>query len=469
MAPPVNADRASGGIDFRRDIEPVLRARCVACHGADKKRGGLRLDRRELAEQGGESGLAILGGALVDNELFRRISSTNDLERMPPEGPPLTEDELAVFRSWIAAGSPWPAPSDEATWSWRTTALKSVEGMIDFDRRVWWLRPVLCVTLVLNLGVLVIERLKCAARIRREAAARVPPSRLMLVAEHARPAHYVALWLAMALAIAVAAIEWTAIRLGDLDRDFDAYKQMAIPTADGGSPVESDDGGMSLPPRPHHPPRMAGVYYRGNDERDARLFNGGNYLTAIFHIDLVDAEHHSIAIGDHAAAGPIFVRLEIERAPFTSRRLFAENVMASITLSAQAQHAAAGAPLEVVEKDRRWRGYFPIGDVEQRGTIEQAGQVYVYYGNSPHYVIRYDLRWTAGALAEGSEMWMANLYDLGNLAPPTPNLIPRDEWFDYRPLPVVPTPNPSDPDLLGETFWLGPNVADDDAPIVAPP
>ena len=45
-----------GAADYERDIKPLLRGRCYACHGALKQKSGLRLDTVELMLKGGESG-----------------------------------------------------------------------------------------------------------------------------------------------------------------------------------------------------------------------------------------------------------------------------------------------------------------------------------------------------------------------------------------------------------------------------
>src|SRR5262249_22020177 len=42
--------------------------------------------------------------------------------------------------------------------------------------------------------------------------------------------------------------------------------------------------------RPKHPPRMSGEYYRGNDERNAALFNGGFYRTCTLRVGLVQPD-----------------------------------------------------------------------------------------------------------------------------------------------------------------------------------
>jgi mono/diheme cytochrome c family protein len=102
------AEGADGGIRFDRDIQPILN-RCVQCHGADKPRGGLRLDHREGAIAALKSGgRAIVVGHPEQSELIRRVSSTVATERMPAKGEALTPQQIDLLRRWIAAGADWP-------------------------------------------------------------------------------------------------------------------------------------------------------------------------------------------------------------------------------------------------------------------------------------------------------------------------------------------------------------------------
>ena len=48
--------------DFARDVHPILARRCFACHGGDKRSGGLSLSTYEDVLQGGRSGGAIAPG-----------------------------------------------------------------------------------------------------------------------------------------------------------------------------------------------------------------------------------------------------------------------------------------------------------------------------------------------------------------------------------------------------------------------
>src|SRR5262245_47923749 len=70
-------------VDFRRDIEPILRSNCYQCHGAKKASGQLRLDNKEFAMKGGISGAGIIPGNSVDSRLMKRILGEGDEARMP--------------------------------------------------------------------------------------------------------------------------------------------------------------------------------------------------------------------------------------------------------------------------------------------------------------------------------------------------------------------------------------------------
>src|SRR5262249_61875362 len=70
-------------IDFRRDVEPILRANCYQCHGAKKASAQLRLDDKELAMKGGISGAVIIPGNSKDSRLMKRVLGEGDESRMP--------------------------------------------------------------------------------------------------------------------------------------------------------------------------------------------------------------------------------------------------------------------------------------------------------------------------------------------------------------------------------------------------
>src|SRR5437868_10531261 len=63
-------------VDFSRDIRPIFEKRCYECHGAQKQKNGLRLDRKSMALRGGDSGKpAFVAGKRTVGLLLQKITS----------------------------------------------------------------------------------------------------------------------------------------------------------------------------------------------------------------------------------------------------------------------------------------------------------------------------------------------------------------------------------------------------------
>ena len=95
-------------VDFDQDIRPLLQQHCVECHGEKKQKGELRLDAKIFAFKGGHDGLAIVAGDAAKSLLVQRIASTDDDERMPPKGEPLSPAQIELIKTWITSGAVWP-------------------------------------------------------------------------------------------------------------------------------------------------------------------------------------------------------------------------------------------------------------------------------------------------------------------------------------------------------------------------
>src|SRR5688500_10739127 len=81
-------------VEYLRDIKPILRERCFACHGALKQESGLRVDSVAALRQGGDSGAAVDPGNASESLLLDRVSSEDTSYRMPPEGKPLEPPQV---------------------------------------------------------------------------------------------------------------------------------------------------------------------------------------------------------------------------------------------------------------------------------------------------------------------------------------------------------------------------------------
>ncbi len=96
-------------VNFNRDVRPILSDTCFHCHGPDEKerKGGLRLDIREAALKGGESGPAFVPGKPEESELVKRLHPADPDDLMPPKKlkKPLTPVQMAMLKQWIAEGA----------------------------------------------------------------------------------------------------------------------------------------------------------------------------------------------------------------------------------------------------------------------------------------------------------------------------------------------------------------------------
>ncbi|MBI3464835.1 MAG: PSD1 domain-containing protein [Planctomycetes bacterium] len=108
--PDAPAAGRSSQVDFARDIQPIFQAKCSSCHGVEAQEGGLRLDLRKAALDGGDGGRVLVPKDSGASRLFLRAAGLGDEDLMPPEGEgtPLTAEEVARIKTWIEQGAVWP-------------------------------------------------------------------------------------------------------------------------------------------------------------------------------------------------------------------------------------------------------------------------------------------------------------------------------------------------------------------------
>jgi hypothetical protein len=92
---------------FLNDVKPLIALRCLSCHGPDKAEGGLRLDSREMALKGGDSGPALVPGKPDQSLLLMAVKRTHKILEMPPKEK-LAGKDIAILERWIREGASWP-------------------------------------------------------------------------------------------------------------------------------------------------------------------------------------------------------------------------------------------------------------------------------------------------------------------------------------------------------------------------
>lgn len=108
---PAPSDRK---VNFESDVRPLLVKHCYSCHGPDKQKGGLRLDRKADALKGGDDGAVIVAGKSAESDLIIRVAGTDPDRRMPPKGERLSVEQVGVLRAWIDQGVDWPGAADNS-------------------------------------------------------------------------------------------------------------------------------------------------------------------------------------------------------------------------------------------------------------------------------------------------------------------------------------------------------------------
>ncbi|MFN0078265.1 MAG: PSD1 and planctomycete cytochrome C domain-containing protein [Prosthecobacter sp.] len=96
-------------IDFTRDVQPLLEAKCLECHNPNKIKGKLLMDTAAALLKGGDTGPGLVTGKPDESEIVKRVVLPKDHDDiMPPKGGPLAANEIDVLKRWIAEGAKWP-------------------------------------------------------------------------------------------------------------------------------------------------------------------------------------------------------------------------------------------------------------------------------------------------------------------------------------------------------------------------
>ena len=105
-------------VDFVKDVQPILAASCVKCHGADPKgkkpKGKYDLTTREATLAGGEHKNDVLPGKAADSLFYTTLlaavgTGDDEVGRMPYKKDPLSAEQIKILKDWIDQGAEWPA------------------------------------------------------------------------------------------------------------------------------------------------------------------------------------------------------------------------------------------------------------------------------------------------------------------------------------------------------------------------
>lgn len=115
-------------------IQPLLKEKCLACHGDDPAKIKADYDMRnaDTLFKGGESGQAsIIPGKPDASPLLLSVLRTHDSwEAMPPkENDALTSQQIQWIKDWITAGAPWPDDARRAELTAKAEKILQADGI----------------------------------------------------------------------------------------------------------------------------------------------------------------------------------------------------------------------------------------------------------------------------------------------------------------------------------------------------
>lgn len=103
-------------VSFRKDIANILIDNCLACHGPKKAEGSFRVDSYERVTSAGDTGTPGLKAKdLANSEVYARLISDSEDERMPLESDPLPPEQIALVKRWIEEGAKYDAEDPKAS------------------------------------------------------------------------------------------------------------------------------------------------------------------------------------------------------------------------------------------------------------------------------------------------------------------------------------------------------------------
>ncbi len=109
----LGSDTRAADPTYWQDVRPILRKHCVVCHSERRLSdvdvsAGLALDKPDNIKKGGKAGkVPVLVGGKPDESLLVTLLTSKDKKRaMPLDADPLSADDIAVIRKWVAAGAP---------------------------------------------------------------------------------------------------------------------------------------------------------------------------------------------------------------------------------------------------------------------------------------------------------------------------------------------------------------------------
>ncbi len=124
-----NKKNSDKPITFEDNVAAVFKKSCATCHGDGKQEAGLNLSTYAGVMKGSGGGEIVVAGRASASRLIEVLRSTEEGERMPPDGDRLPAEVVATIQKWIETGLRENSGSSVATM--RTLGFKAATPTAD--------------------------------------------------------------------------------------------------------------------------------------------------------------------------------------------------------------------------------------------------------------------------------------------------------------------------------------------------
>ena len=136
---PVTIPQRTEPVEFARDVYPVLRKNCLACHNTTKAKANLNLESPQNMLTGGDGGPAVVPGKSAESLILQAAAHLDDDTAMPPAGNKVdaaafTPEQLGLLKLWIDQGAKGEAFADaKGPLPWRASTVPAPLNALAFS------------------------------------------------------------------------------------------------------------------------------------------------------------------------------------------------------------------------------------------------------------------------------------------------------------------------------------------------
>ncbi len=102
-------------VSFEKQIAPIIKDKCLRCHGEARQSARLRLDTFNQMARGGANGALVRGNNPRNSLLVARLVTPDAKLRMPKNGAALAPDQIQLIAKWVSQGAPYDGTDRDST------------------------------------------------------------------------------------------------------------------------------------------------------------------------------------------------------------------------------------------------------------------------------------------------------------------------------------------------------------------